>query len=56
MCVLKSVELFIFYYCHCFHSIWQILQKDAQWEAVAIAYSEREYAKDRANDLVAEAK
>ncbi|RUS78484.1 hypothetical protein EGW08_013772 [Elysia chlorotica] len=33
-----------------------ILQKDAQWEAVAIAYSEREYAKDRANDLVAEAK
>ncbi|GFO50285.1 micos complex subunit mic60 [Plakobranchus ocellatus] len=33
-----------------------ILQKDAQWEAVAIAYSERDYAKDRANDLVGEAK
>ncbi|GFS17552.1 MICOS complex subunit MIC60 [Elysia marginata] len=33
-----------------------ILQKDAQWEAVAIAYSEREYAKDRAHDLIAEAK
>ncbi|XP_059149003.1 MICOS complex subunit Mic60-like isoform X2 [Physella acuta] len=33
-----------------------ILQKDAQWEAVAIAYKEREHAFQRANELSIESK
>lgn len=36
--------------------IQQILQKDAQWEAVAIAYKEREHALQRANELSLESK